>query len=514
MLTINQGAIIKFEANNYVRVSATGTLNAIGGPTNPIVFTSIKDDAHGGDTNGDGSATSPKAGDWGGIQLQGTNNSTLSECAFEYQGSSNGAVVDSSPAPVTVTNSVFAHNRPTTDAITSAPALDLSGAPAGNVVQGNIFYDNGVPIGINGNFSLDDTNSFDNSAAAPSNPQPNEYNGIVVSTGPNIDGHISWGTTKVPYVLTDSYLEIDSTGTLSLADGVTVKFSSGTSFNVAGVLSSPGSSGIVLTSIKDDAHGGDTNGDGSATTPTAGDWDGVTLANSTGSHFNKTGFYYAGGDSHAALNVGGTAAMITNCTFAHDQNTTDSITALAALDASSAPAATQITGNLFYDDRVPLGINPLISIDDSNSFDNSAAAPSNPQPSEYNGIVVNNVGPDLDGMVSWKATKVPFAIAPYLVINSTGTLTLGNNVTLKFYAASNSGILVEQGGVVSAGTGDILTSIRDDAHGGDTNGDGAATAPAAGDWWGIAGNGTSGLGSSDSPLTCQTVGTQYYATCN
>ncbi|MHA1939978.1 MAG: PKD domain-containing protein, partial [Candidatus Thorarchaeota archaeon] len=41
-----------------------------------VIFTSIKDDAYGGDTNNDGNASTPTAGDWAGIRAE--NNAVLS----------------------------------------------------------------------------------------------------------------------------------------------------------------------------------------------------------------------------------------------------------------------------------------------------------------------------------------------------------------------------------------------------------------------------------------------------
>ncbi len=470
-LTVQPGVLVLFDAGAGLDVEATILVDGQSSTT-PVTFTSA--------------ATTPAGGDWGGITLR-ASGSTFNQCAVLYAGANgSSAVAISAGKTASLTHCTFAHHKTPTNAISAPAAVDASDAAAGTVIADNLFFDNRVPLAVSAFFSVP-ANTFDNAAAAPSNPQPNLYNGVVVSGCQQITSAITWAPLAVPYVIGDpvsacNYLTVANAGQLTIGTAqakAVVKFFPSGRIGVDGNLVGWAN----FTSIKDDARGGDTNGDGATSTPVSASWDGISL-NKDGSSFDGAGFFYGGGSGKPALDLGAHAATVKNCTFAHHRPTVATFTSAPALDASDATSTAVLGSNTFFDNTVPLVMNTTLAIDDTNTFQ-GAEAGGTTVGNTYQAIQVRGCG-QVTSTLTWSALKVPLLIGDpvtacnYLVISGAGHLTLADGVVVKFFP---SGRFDVQGLLTADATTQIvLTSVADDAHGGDTNADGSTTAAKAGDW--------------------------------
>jgi hypothetical protein len=282
-LVIPAGTIIKFKPSCRIDVHADGSVLAQGTALLPIVFTSYKDDIHGGDTNGDGTLSTPAPKDWIAVTNWG-NDSKFTFCEFYFGGSSSSTLyIINSRA--TVTNCTFGFNYGGTLSSKTEGALCLTGADIESTINNNVFYGNSIPMTIDVNMSLDSTNIFHNPDEIAIG---NKYNGIfVVHSG--INNAVVWGENEVPYVINNIF-GINTASSLTLRSDVVLKMVAGSRIDIheGGVLNH---NGAIITSVKDDSYLGDTNGDGNLTSPAVGDWIGIPMG--YGNYMTGSNILYA-----------------------------------------------------------------------------------------------------------------------------------------------------------------------------------------------------------------------------
>jgi hypothetical protein len=335
--------------------------------------------------------------------------------------------------------------------------------------------------------------------------------GSGVATRVDVCGSVITDTTW-----TADKLYVISGCTVTVEPGVTLRIDPGTvvklwywdwKLRIRGTLLAEGTAEapIAFTSLLDDTRGGDTNNDGGATTPARGNWG--LIAFDTGSH---------GRIRHASITYGGYFSGfglrgMVESRGASDVEIEDATIASSAVDGLYAEnASLQVTRATFSDNAgYGIELNGLDSAAPMEIVDSEFVTSSPTQRAGFIRLGDHPTRIELEGNraegTGWNGFLLQGDVIRDLELETTGGLPLIAESIISVAAGATLTIppgtifkfrnwdwrLRVYGALSAEGTADapiVFTSLRDDSRGGDTNGDGATTGPAPGDWGLIAFN--------------------------